>query len=125
MGDLNHPRGLGAVVVVAAGAGLARGEEVVGAAAPDRDPGLQGREGGSALGLGTGEVEAGLGEEARRGRGQGGGTSRTAEAGAEAEAPRRKDLGRNHRRKKVGTNLGPGTPQERDQSRARSFLVFG
>jgi len=123
MGDLNHLRGLGAVVVVAAGAGLARGEEVVGAAAPDRDPGLQGREGGSALGLGTGEVEAGLGEEARRGRGRGGGTSRT--AGAGAEAPRRKDRGRNRRRKKVGTSLGPGTPQGRDQSRARSFLVFG
>merc|ERR1719291_1258970 len=76
MGDRNHLKGLGAGVGVAAGAGLARGEEVVAAAAPDLDPGLHGTEGESDPGLGTGEAEAGPGEEAGRGRGRGGGTSR-------------------------------------------------
>jgi len=128
MGDLNHLKGLGAEVGVAAGAGLARGEEVVAAAAPDLDPGLQGIEGESDPGLGTGEAEAGRGEEARRGRGRGGGTSRKAGVGAEAPrrrdreagAPRRRSRGRNQPRKRA--NLGPGTPQERNQSRARSVL---
>jgi len=130
MGDLNHLKGLGAEVGVAAGAGLARGEEVVAAAAPDLDPGLHGTEGESDPGLGTGEAEAGPGEEAGRGRGRGGGTSRKVGVGAEAPrrrdqeagAPRRKGRGRNQPRK--GASLSPGTPQERDQNRARSVL-FG
>ena len=95
--------------------------------------GLQGREGESDRGLGSGEAEAGQEEEEERGQGQGGRMSPEVGAGVEAQrrsdheagARRRRSPERspekNHLRKRAGANPSPGTPQERNRSRAPNF----
>jgi len=133
MGGPNHLKGLGAVAAAVAGAGHAQGGEAVVAADLDLAPGLQGREGESDRGLGTGEAGAGQGEEERRGQGQGLGGGTSQKAGVGAGAPRRRDQeagvrkrksqGINQWRRRAGTSPSLGSPLERNQNRARSFLI--